>query len=464
MSDMLWGGRFESGPHPEMMRITSSMAVDIRLLEQDAAVTKAHARTLVKAGLLEFADLSSIDAVLDSLVAEYRAGRLQPAESDEDVHTLVERTLTERLGDVGARIHAGRSRNDLVATDMRLFCRERAKVLAFQTIALLETVAGLAEAHSETVMPGYTHLQRAQPVSLGFHLLAHGFALHRDGKRFATASEAADASALGAGAIAGTTLPLDVDVAAYELGFSETFDNAMDAVSDRDFVADLLYACALCGVHLSRLAEEIVLWTSAEFGFAKLSDQWSTGSSMMPQKRNPDLAELIRGRTGPAIGDLVALLTTLKGTPLAYDRDLQEDKAGLFASVDRTLDALTGMTHLIGALEFDNEKLRGAAGAAGTWATDVAERLVERGVPFRTAHGVAGALVAHAEERAVEPNSLTGEELKAFHLLLEPSDIPSGPEESMRARASHGGTAPERVREQLASLRGAAEFLRDRIR
>jgi argininosuccinate lyase len=464
MSDMLWGGRFESGPHPEMIRITSSIDVDIRLLEQDVRVTKAHARTLVKAGLLDASELSAIDAVCDSLPAEWKAGSLRPAPGDEDVHSLVERVLTERLGETGERIHAGRSRNDLVATDMRLFCKERAKALATQAADLVDAMAGLAEMHLETVMPAYTHLQRAQPVSLAFHLAAHGFALHRDGKRFATAAETADSSALGAGAVAGTTLPLDVDVAAFELGFMETFDNAMDAVSDRDYIADLLYACALCGVHLSRLAEEIVLWTSAEFGFARLSDEWSTGSSMMPQKRNPDLAELVRGRAGPTVGDLMSLLMTLKGLPLAYNRDLQEDKRGLFASVDRTSDALTGTIYLLRSLTFDVERMASAAGAAGTWATDVAERLVEKAVPFRTAHGVAGALVAHVERAGVEPGSLTSDDLKALHPMLESSDVPGDPSSSMRARTSHGGTAPERVREQLASLRGGAEFLRDRVR
>lgn len=464
MSDMLWGGRFASGPHPEMIRMTSSIDVDIRLLEHDVKVTKAHARTLVKAGLLDAQELPAIDAVCDSLPAEWKAGSLRPAAADEDVHSLVERLLTERLGETGERIHAGRSRNDLVATDMRLYCKEKAGALTTQIAELLEMIAGLAEEHLETVMPAYTHLQRAQPVSLGFHLTAHGFALQRDGKRFAAAREAADSSALGAGAVAGSTLGLDADVAAFELGFLETFDNAMDAVSDRDFAADLLYACALCTVHLSRMAEEIVLWTSAEFGFARLADEWSTGSSMMPQKRNPDLAELIRGRAGPAVGDLLALLTTLKGLPLAYDRDLQEDKRGLFASIDRTADAIAGMTYLLRSLDFDTVRMEDAAGSAGTWATDVAEKLVEKGVPFRAAHGIAGGLVAHVEASGTDPRSLSPEDLAAFHPSLEPGDIPPDAAASMRARSAHGGTAPGRVQEQIASLRGAAEFLRDRVR
>ena len=463
MSDMLWGGRFESGPDPEMMRLTSSLAVDIRLLEYDTAATKAHARTLVKAGLLETEHLASIDAVCDSILAEHKAGALQGA-TDEDVHSLVERVLTERLGEVGARIHAGRSRNDLVATDLRLYCRDHARRLGHQTTALLDVLSALAERHAETMMPAYTHLQRAQPISLGFHLLAHGFALHRDGKRFALAAEAADSSALGAGAVAGTTLPLDADVAAYELGFAEVFDNAMDAVSDRDFVADLLYACALCAVHLSRLAEEIVLWTSAEFGFAKLADAWSTGSSMMPQKRNPDMAELVRGRAAGSIGELTSLLTLLKGLPLAYDRDLQEDKTHLFSGVERVQGMLTGMTHLVSALDFNTEAMADAAAGAGTWATDVAENLVARGVPFREAHAIAGILVAKVEAAGKAAGTLSPEELSDIHPALQLADIPSDARQSMLARSSHGATAPERVLEQVESLRGGAEFLRGRLR
>ncbi|MEA2487595.1 MAG: argininosuccinate lyase, partial [Actinomycetota bacterium] len=275
-----WDGRFERGPHPSMFAFTRSIDVDLRLLPYDLAATKAHARTLVAAGLIAREDLSSIDAECDELAARYERGEPLAAANDEDVHSLVERILTERLGDTGARIHAGRSRNDLVATDLRLWCRDASAGLLDAVTRLIETIATFAEGQIDTLVPGYTHLQRAQPVSIAFHFLAHGFALSRDAARFRSAYEAADVSPLGAGALAGTTLPLDATVAARELGFGRVFDNAMDAVSDRDFASDLVYAASLCCLHLSRLAEEIVLWSSAEFGFVRLADEWSTGSSM----------------------------------------------------------------------------------------------------------------------------------------------------------------------------------------
>ncbi|MDQ3877973.1 MAG: argininosuccinate lyase, partial [Actinomycetota bacterium] len=290
-----WGGRFERGPHPSMLAFTTSLDVDIRLLPYDLAATKAHARTLVSAGLLDRSELPEVDAACADIAARFERGESLAGTQDEDVHSLVERLLTEKLGDTGARIHAGRSRNDLVVTDLRMSCRDASANLIDSVTSLIESIATFAESQADTLMPGYTHLQRAQPVSVGFHMLAHGFALARDAARFRAAYEAADVSTLGAGALAGTTLGLDVDVAARELGFDDVFDNAMDAVSDRDFACDLVYACGLCCLHLSRLAEEIVLWTSAEFGFARIADDWSTGSSMMPQKRNPDVAELVRG-------------------------------------------------------------------------------------------------------------------------------------------------------------------------
>jgi argininosuccinate lyase len=460
VNEMLWGGRFGSGPDPEMLRLTASIDVDLELLEQDVAVTKAHARTLVKAELLEAAMLDAIDDVLSGVVREHRAGTLKPAPGDEDVHSLVERVLTERLGEIGSRIHAGRSRNDLVATDLRLWCKEKAEVLTSSVADLMLELTEVAADHTETVMPGYTHLQRAQPISLAFHLLAHGFALARDGGRFVAARGAADVSSLGAGALAGSTLDLDPKVGATELGFSAVFDNAMDAVSDRDFAADLLYACALCGVHLSRLAEEIVLWTSSEFGFARLGDDWSTGSSMMPQKRNPDLAELIRGRAAGGVGDLTGFLTLLKGLPLAYDRDLQEDKEVVFRVVRRTRDALVGAIHLIRALEFDEARMAAAAGDSATWATDLAERLVARGVPFRAAHESVGRLVAELERSSRSLNDLASDELRGFHPLLEVGDTNvADPDLVVRARRGPGGTAPSAVEEQIEHLRELANGL-----
>jgi argininosuccinate lyase len=429
----------------------------MRLLEIDARTTKAHARVLVSAGLLSRADLEAIDGVLDDLVARPDAHGLNES-ADEDVHSLTERVLTERLGDVGARVHAGRSRNDLVVTDLRLWCKETAHKLAGLVADVLLTIAARAEQHQASPMPGYTHLQRAQFVSVGFHLLAHGFALARDGQRFLSAREAADVSALGAGALAGTTLDLDPLVAAEELGFAKTFENAMDAVSDRDFACDLVYAAALCAVHLSRLAEEIVLWTSAEFDSARLPDEWSTGSSMMPNKRNPDLAELVRGRSAPAIGDLTALLALLKSVPLAYGRDLQEDKAIVFRACDRIEDGLIAARHLLEEIDFPERPI---PSTGSMWATDLAEALVARGVPFREAHRAVGGLVADLEERGTALQAASEEDLKKHHesLSLEDRELADAAR-SIRLRNGRGGTAPERVQEQIVRLRTRARELR----
>ncbi len=455
--DVVWGGRFRAEPHPEMMRLTRSIEVDIRLLEVDARATKAHARVLAAAGLLARDDLEAIDETLNDLVARADEGRLDDA-GDEDVHSLVERVLTEQLGEVGARVHAGRSRNDLVATDLRLWCKETAGRLAALVGDVLSVIAARAEEHESSPMPGYTHLQRAQFVSVGFHLLAHGFALARDGYRFLGARVSADRCVLGAGALAGTTLPLDPGVAADELGFTKTFDNAMDAVSDRDFACDLLYAAALCAVHLSRLAEEIVLWTSAEFSLARLPDEWSTGSSMMPNKRNPDLAELVRGRSAPAIADVTALLTLLKALPLAYDRDLQEDKEIVFRACDRIGDALLATRYLVEAIEFRAEP---TMSEGAMWATDLAEALVARGVPFREAHRAVGALVVDLEERGATLAEASEEDLKKHHESLSTEDRQlADAAGSLRLRDAPGGTAPERVREQIERLRARAQELR----
>lgn len=429
-----------------MLELTGSIGFDIELLPYDCAVTKAHARVLVAAGLLEGTDLEAIDGVLGDLVEAYGRGAVAPLPSDEDVHTLVERVLTERLGDVGRRIHAGRSRNDLVATDLRLWCKDAASNLADEVRALIGVLADFGEAQADTVMPGYTHLQRAQPVSMGFHMLAHAWALLRDLRRFRHAFEAADSSALGAGALAGNTLGLDPSVAAAELGFGSVFDNAMDAVSDRDFAGDLLYACASCAVHLSRLAEEVVLWTSSEFGFAYLSDEWSTGSSMMPQKRNPDLAELTRGRAATPVTELTALMMVIKGLPLAYDRDLQEDKLHLFRGVEAAELCLRGMTGLLAGIRFDKQRLAEAATGGGSWATDAAEEMVKQGTPFRLAHERAGGLIRRHE---------SGEELGDDAFGFDRSSA----EDALKRRSSHGASAPAAVRAQVVRLRAAlAQF------
>lgn len=450
---MLWGGRFSGGPHPDMLRLTTSIDVDLRLLPYDCRVTKAHARTLAAAGLLRSDDVPAIDGACDELVDEWERGVLAPDPRDEDVHSLVERELTARLGEVGRRIHAGRSRNDLVATDFRLWCRDAAMALARAASELCDVLARRAEEHADVVMPGFTHMQPAVPVSLGFHLLAHGFSVQRDARRFEGARESAGASPLGAGALAGTTLPLDPAIAARELGFETVFDNAMDAVSDRDFAADLVYACSLCAVHLSRLGEEIVLWTSPAFGFARLPDDWSTGSSMMPQKRNPDLAELVRGRAAPAIGELSALLALGKGLPLAYARDLQEDKAIVFGAVDRVAGCLYGMAQMLDGIAFDADALGSAATRGGMWATDLAELLVMRDVPFRDAHEAVGRLVASREDAGQVPDD---DALGRAHGDFRDGDAALvGPAAAVAARRGPGGTAPERVVEQARRLRDA---------
>ncbi|MGH2773966.1 MAG: argininosuccinate lyase [Actinomycetota bacterium] len=455
---MLWGGRFAAGPSAAMIHLTASIDVDMALLECDVRATKAHARVLVAAGLLDEADLEPIDTTLDTIVERWHNDDLIPSSTDEDVHSLVERELTDRLGDLGARIHAGRSRNDLVAQDFRLWCRDAADDLIEGLSGLLTTIAGRAEEHTDTLMPGLTHLQPAQPVTVGFHLLAHGFALARDIDRLSAARDAASVGVLGAGALAGTTLPLDASIGARELGCNGLFDNAMDAVSDRDFACDLVYATAMLGVHLSRMAEEIVLWTSPLMGFARLPDEWSTGSSMMPQKRNPDMAELVRGRAAGPIGELASLMTLLKGLPLAYARDLQEDKAVVFRAVERARSCLAGTTAMVAGLAFDESRLGDAAGLGSSWATDVAELLVSRGLPFREAHEVAARLVTRVEESG---EGLVAEALDSHHDLLQAADRERlAPGRSVAARSSHGGPAPARVTEQIEHLRRRVSQIR----
>jgi argininosuccinate lyase len=458
---MLWGARFERPPHDELIGMTSSVQSDLRLLPYDAAATKAHARALQQAGLLGADAAREIEQVCDELASN---GAPRPASDDEDVHSMVERILTEKLGDAGRRVHAGRSRNDLVAADLRLWSRDRATLLARLAADVASTMADLAEQHADSAMPGYTHLQRAQPVSLGFHLVAHALSLVRDGRRFIYARDAADESPLGAGALAGTTLVIDPQIAADELGFGRSFDNAMDVTSERDFACDLVYAAALCGVHLSRLAEEIVLWTSAEFGFAQLADEWSTGSSMMPQKRNADPAELVRGRAGRGIGDLVGLLTNLKGLPLAYNRDLQEGKELLFDSVDRIESSLRLTQHVLGAISFDVDRMESAARGGALWATDLAEELVARGVPFREAHAAVGSLVADLEANELSLRDASIDLLRAHHRAFVAEDTElADPARSLEARSHRGGTAPQEVRAQADRVRAVVKESLDRL-
>jgi argininosuccinate lyase len=384
---------------PELERFASSIETDFELYPFDIAGSVAHARGLAAAGLLSSSKLAAIERGLRRIKKELDGGVFAFQPTDEDIHTAVERRLTE-LTPAGAALHAGRSRNDQVALDLRLFCRAAAAEAAEATARAVDALAAKAEAHAGWVMPGYTHLQRAQPVTLGHHLLAHAEPLLRDALRFRHAYEAADEMPLGSGALAGTTLPLKREVIARELGFSKLTANSIDAVSDRDFALDLIYACASSSIHLSRLAEDVVIWGSSEFGFIRLADEIATGSSLMPQKKNPDIAELLRGRAGLALGSFVSLATVLKGLPLAYDRDLQEDKLPLFAAVNSVFDSLRAAELLVKHLDFDRDRLASAAGDSGLLATDVAEELVRSGTPFRAAHEKVGRQVRDGRLKA----------------------------------------------------------------
>ena len=393
----LWHGRFESGPAEELMAYTESLSFDRRLWADDIAGSTAHVRMLIKVGLMSDTDGAKVLSALGSVAAEFADGSFVFEASDEDIHTAIERRVTQIAGEPGGRIHTGRSRNDQVATAVRLWCRREVALVARHALALVETLesrAQWADAQSPPVrLPGYTHVQHAQPVLLSHHLRAHAWAVLRDIDRLSDALARADVSPLGAGALAGSSLPLDPAFSADQMGFSSTFANSLDAVSDRDFVAEILFAIALLGVHLSRIGEEWVLWTSAEFGFAVLDDAYATGSSMLPQKKNADIAELARGKAGRLIGNLTGLLTMLKGLPLAYNRDLQEDKEPLFDSVDQVRRALVALNGMIATATFRTDAMASGADAEALVATDLAEYLVRAGMPFRDAHAVVGKVV-----------------------------------------------------------------------
>lgn len=387
----MWGGRFARGLLPELERFASSLDADMYLYNFEIQGSVVHARALQRSGIISVAELADIERGLQQIRKELDEGSFAFAESDEDIHTAIERRLTE-LTPAGAALHAGRSRNEQIALDLRLYCREEAQVAAAVLATVVDELAAKADVYADVPMPGYTHLQRAQVVTVGHHLLAHAEALLRDMDRFAVAYDNAEKMPLGSGALAGTTLPLGRQAMASELGLSLT-ENSMDAISDRDFALDLVYACVSTSIHLSRFAEDIVLWSSSEFGFVKLADEIATGSSLMPQKKNPDIAELIRGRTGRSLGAFVALATVLKGLPLTYNRDLQESKEPLFAAVDNVLQSGEAAIVLVEHLEFDRDRLASAASDPTLRATDAAEELVRKGTPFRKAHEEVGRLI-----------------------------------------------------------------------
>jgi argininosuccinate lyase len=445
----LWHGRFGDGlPAEELLDYTVSLPYDRRLAADDLAGSRAHVRGLARGAILPDDEAAILLAALDDVAEELRAGTFVWAPGDEDVHTAVERRVTELAGDVGARLHTGRSRNDQVATDLRLFTKREVGGVVERLLGLQEVLLDRARAAGDAYLPGYTHLQRAQPVLLAHHLLAHGWAFARDISRLADARARLDVSPLGAGALAGSSLPLDPDATAADLGFAARFDNSLDAVSDRDFVAEVLFDLTLAAIHLSRIGEEIVLWSSEEWGFVTLDDAYATGSSMLPQKKNPDIAELARGRAGRLIGDLTGFLATLKGLPLSYNRDLQEDKEPLFDALDQVNRGLAAIAGLLATATWDLDRMAAAADTPAAAAVDLAEWLVEGGMPFRQAHVVVGGLVRDSTERRVPLV-----ELVEAHPALGPAAVGLlAPGVAVTRRTTPGGAGPGPVRVQLGDF------------
>jgi argininosuccinate lyase len=466
----LWGGRFSGGPSPELEALSRSTHFDWRLTPYDLAGSRAHADALHRAGLLTDGDHAELMRGLVALGERYADGSLLPDPSDEDVHGALERLLLEEVGpEIGGRVRAGRSRNDQIATLFKIFLRDHTRIVGGQVLDLVDVLAGQASDHLTadhvSVMPGRTHLQHAQPVLLSHHLLAHAWPLLRDVDRLLDwdARVAAD-SPYGSGAIAGSSLDLDPEAVAAALGFTGSSANSIDGTSARDFVAEFAYVTAQIGVDVSRLAEEVILWSTREFGFVALHDSWSTGSSIMPQKKNPDIAELARGKAGRLIGNLSGLMATLKALPLAYNRDLQEDKEPVFDSVDTLEVLLPAFTGMIATLTFDTDRLAELAPQGFSLATDIAEWLVREWVPFRVAHEVAGACVRQCEALGIELHELSDEQLAEISPHLTPAvrDVLTV-QGSVESRSGRGGTAPSRVREQLTELVEGAALRRDRF-
>jgi argininosuccinate lyase len=454
----LWGGRFASGPAAAMAALSKSTHFDWALAPYDIRASKAHARVLHKAGLLSDGELAGMLSGLDRLAADVASGTCTPAESDEDVHGALERGLIERVGaELGGRLRAGRSRNDQVATLFRMWLRDAVRRVAAGVLDVVDALVVQAAAHPDAVMPGKTHLQAAQPVLLAHHLLAHAHPLLRDVERLREFDTRAAVSPYGSGALAGSSLGLDPEAIAAELGFAAATANSIDATSARDFAAEAAFVLALIGIDLSRLAEEVIIWSTPEFGYVTLADEWSTGSSIMPQKKNPDVAELTRGKSGRLIGNLTGLLATLKAQPLAYNRDLQEDKEPLFDSVAQLELLLPAITGLVSTLTFHTDRMAELAPAGYTLATDIAEWLVRQGVPFRVAHEAAGACVRAAEARGAGLDELTDAEFAAVDPALTPQvrEVLTV-QGSIASRNARGGTAGVQVAKQLDEVRQAA--------
>ena len=455
-----WSGRFSKPTDKLIEAFTESISFDYRLLAHDIMGSIAHATMLGKCGIIPHQDAEKILEGLASILEDYNDGKIELDPAAEDVHMNVEKLLADRIGKVAGKLHTARSRNDQIATDIRLYLRETLLETGARICQLQETIVDQAETHIDSVMPGFTHLQHAQPVLLGHHLMAWFWMLERDKGRFTDCLKRMNVLPLGSGALAGTTFPIDREMVASALGFDSISENSIDAVSDRDFASEFVAAAAILMTHLSRFAEEVVIWNTSEFGFVELDDSVTTGSSIMPQKKNPDVAELVRGKSARVIGDLASLLALQKGLPLAYNRDLQEDKEPLFDAAQTALTSLQAFRLMLERAAFNKERMAAAAGEAFSTATDLADHLVRQGVPFRKAHEQVGALVAWCVEKGRQLTDLTLEEIRGFAPQAA-DDAPSllTVEASVAARSAHGGTAPSEVRRQIE---GAKRVLRSR--
>ncbi|WP_417519188.1 argininosuccinate lyase [Minwuia sp.] len=451
-SNTMWGGRFEGGPARVMEKINASIGYDRRFYTQDIRGSIAHATMLADQGILTRDDLDRIVEGLNTILREIEEGRFKFSAALEDIHMNVESRLRELIGDAAGRMHTARSRNDQVATDFRLWIRDTIDRIDAMLVELIEALLGQAEAHAETVMPGFTHLQVAQPVTLGHHMMAYVEMAGRDRDRFAETRRRLNESPLGSAALAGTSFPIDREATARALDFDRPTANSLDAVSDRDFALDFLHASTVCAMHLSRLSEELVIWSSAQFGFVKLSDAFSTGSSIMPQKRNPDAAELVKAKIGRVMGAYVALMTVMKGLPMAYGKDMQEDKETVFDAADTIELAITAMTGMVADLEPNVAALRDAASSGFATATDFADWLVQNlDMPFRDAHHATGAAVRMAEDRGCDLGDLPLSDLQTIEPGLTEAVFEAlTVEKAVHGRKSYGGTAPAQVRAQIA--------------
>jgi argininosuccinate lyase len=448
-----WGGRFSGTLSSIAERISSSVQFDARLWRQDIRGSKAHARMLRRIGILSDKELTDILSGLSAIESEIESGAFSFSQSLEDIHMNIEAVLTERIGDAGAKLHTARSRNDQVALDMRLFIRDESKETRRFLNNLIRVLVGISEKNLDVIMPGYTHLQVAQPVRFSQHMLAYAWGFLRDAGRLDAVVSACSSLPLGSGALAGLNYPVDREFVREELGFTDIILNSMDAVSDRDFVLDFCYFASVCGVRLSRLCEELVLWSSSEFGFIRLSDGFTTGSSIMPQKRNPDIAELVRGKSGRLAGNLMALLTLLKGLPMTYNRDLQEDKERLFDSIDTIKLSLAGMAEMLSSMTLNQDRMKKAVYSNFSTATDMADYLTRKGVPFRNSHEIVGSIVRSCEEKGIDFFSMKAEDFRKFSPEFG-DDIAEivNPEKSVERKLSAGGTSKKEVLAQIEAI------------